>query len=272
MEALTDEIAGPRCVACDHESSRRDPFYYDWLGREFWVYRCPACTHQFLWPHVTPEDQRLIFDDQYFAHGGDWLQGPHRGEAYGTAEKLLRKEARYILKLLPIGYGRRLLDVGCAGGVLLDEARSAGFDVEGVEINPAMARQARLRFGLTVTTGRVEDVTRVPDMPLFDVVTLCDVLEHLPRPLATLRKLRHWMPAGGTLLIRGPLHNSAMAQAKEQARRLFRVVKRLPKYPLDANWFNPTSLKAMLKAAGFGRPDWCNRTPDFANAVAVAGP
>lgn len=257
------------CVACSAVGCETEPFYYLWHGRKLYIYRCPVCTHQFVWPSVTADDQATIYGNQYFARGGDWLQGMHRGMEYAQAEHLLRAEARQVLSRLPGGSGRRLLDVGCAGGVLLDEAQTAGFDVEGLEINRQMAEHAFVRFGVRVMNGRVEDVER-NGAPRFDVVTLCDVLEHIPRPLVTLQKLHRWMNPGGVVFVRGPLNNSPVAGAKEWLRRMAGVEKELPGYPLDANTFNPKSLTAALQTAGFSGVRWITQTRGFGEVVASA--
>ena len=56
--------------------------------------------------------------------------------------------------------------------------------------------------GLDVKTGELRAVTYVPDS--FDVVTLWDVIEHLPDPLATLSLVSGIMPTGGLLVLKTP--------------------------------------------------------------------
>ena len=74
---------------------------------------------------------------------------------YAAEEAGRRVSARQILRALrrhqaPPG---RLLDVGCACGFLLDEARQLGWAVEGIERSRWAAQVARTRFGLTVQKG-----------------------------------------------------------------------------------------------------------------------
>lgn len=93
-----------------------------------------------------------------------------------------------------------------------------------------------------------------------------------PTPLSivheVLRKIRGWMPGGASLLIRGPLSNRPITRLKEAIRRFVGPVKQLPGYPLDANVFNPRSMRAMLVTAGFTRVQiWSE--PDFANVLAA---
>jgi len=139
--------------------------------------------------------------------------------------------------MLPAKSGR-LLDIGCAGGTFLDEARTEGFEVAGIELNPSMAEHARATYHLDVMISRIEDVPLNTWSRAFDIVTLLDCLEHVPQPLAAIRKIHRWLRPGGHVFIRGPLSNSPIAIAKESLRRILGVAKRLPGYPLDANMFN----------------------------------
>ena len=112
---------------------------------------------------------------------------------------------------------------------------------------------------------------RVAGLAASHVVTLCDVLEHIPNPLVTLRKLHRWMNPGGLVFVRGPLNNSLITGVKEWLRRIAGVDKQLSGYPLDANTFNPKSLTAALQTAGFSGVRWVTQTAGFGEVVANAG-
>ncbi len=73
-----------------------------------------------------------------------------------------------------------LLDVGCALGFLLEEAVEHGFEACGVDQNAEVARLARERFGDRVWTGALGAEAFLGRD--FDVMTLFDVLEHVPDP------------------------------------------------------------------------------------------
>jgi SAM-dependent methyltransferase len=102
-----------------------------------------------------------------------------------------------LLASLPsAGGGRRVLDVGCAGGYLGAILASRGYRVTGID-SPGAARagfpesiellEADLDMGLPPLTGR------------FDFVICADVLEHLRRPAILLRDLRGVIATGGRL-------------------------------------------------------------------------
>ena len=253
------------CTVCA-QPAKPDPFFYLWKSRRFTIYRCTDCTHQFVYPSVTPQDQAEIYGDQYFSSEGDWVCGLI-GAGYVEANPQLRSEAREVLSMLPAPSGR-LLDVGCAGGVFLDEARSLNYTVVGIELNPSMAKHARETYNLDVRNSPIEDLAASEWEGAFDVVTLLDCLEHIPDPRAAMAKVANWLRPGGHTFIRGPLSDSPIARVKESVRRVLRISKQLPGYPLDANMFNRRSLERLLSDTGFAPPSWINARKDFANLLA----
>jgi 2-polyprenyl-3-methyl-5-hydroxy-6-metoxy-1,4-benzoquinol methylase len=92
----------------------------------------------------------------------------------------------------------RWLDVGAANGGFLVAARSQGFAIEGLELNPGMAAWAEEASYVTVHTSwkSIEG--------LFDVISLHDVIEHIEDPDAELRRLRTHLTATGFLILDTP--------------------------------------------------------------------
>src|SRR3954452_8073120 len=101
----------------------------------------------------------------------------------GTARRLLRAVGTSV----PRG---RLLDVGCGHGLLLDEARRAGWEVLGLELSRRAASHARERLGLRVRERTLAELAAEPEPPAFDAIVLADVLEHLDDPLDALDACR----------------------------------------------------------------------------------
>ena len=93
-----------------------------------------------------------------------------------------------------------LLDVGTGTGQFLSIAREC-FVVKGTEVSESAVRIATERYGLDVLRGQIEDVQFSSG---FDVVTLFHVLEHVPDPLATLRRCRELLNPGGILVAAVP--------------------------------------------------------------------
>ena len=75
---------------------------------------------------------------------------------------------------------RRLLDVGCHIGVMVELAQQRGWEAWGVEPSTWASEQARAR-GLHVVTGTLDGAEIPADY--FDVVTMWDVIEHFTDPV-----------------------------------------------------------------------------------------
>jgi len=107
-----------------------------------------------------------------------------------------------LARLLP-GGGRRVAEIGCGSGGLLEALAGLGTAV-GVEMDPALREIARAR-GLDVRAGSLPD-----DIPLeagrWDAACLFDVLEHVTDEAGALRACRRLLAPGGRLVVTVPAY------------------------------------------------------------------
>lgn len=132
---------------------------------------------------------------------GDYFSGGHAdGYAdYLGAEPVLRREFRRTVEFIRRRRdGGRLLDVGCAYGFFLQEAKHY-YDVAGIEIAEDAAAYCR-RQGLRVLTG-LADAGNLAQCGMVDVIVLLDVVEHLPSPRETLALCARQLDPGGILVM-----------------------------------------------------------------------
>ncbi|CAB4859155.1 MAG: methyltransferase domain-containing protein [Actinobacteria bacterium] len=119
-----------------------------------------------------------------------------------TGDRLLDMIAKYKP-------GGRLLDVGCGHGLLLDQAKKAGYDTMGLELSSANAAHARDELGLDVREVGLEDFL---DEQGFDVVVLADVIEHLTDPVSAIDHCKRLLAPGGVLCIVTPDPSARLAR------------------------------------------------------------
>jgi len=127
--------------------------------------------------------------------------GPAVGGPYAAlvAAHGLSESHRLVLAAVPDG--ARVLDVGCATGYLAAELGRRGCTVDGVEVDPVAAEQARAHCR-EVVVGDLEApathaaVERMLGGARPDVIICADVLEHLRDPWAVLSWLRTLLAAG----------------------------------------------------------------------------
>jgi SAM-dependent methyltransferase len=131
----------------------------------------------------------------------DYFSGA-RGDGYADyrgSESVLRREfARTVQFTRRFRSGGRLLEIGCAYGFFLEEARRF-YEVAGIEVAHAAAAFCRAR-GLSVIEEVAEESV-FARFGMLDVIILLDVIEHLPDPKSTLALCRQHLNPGGVIVI-----------------------------------------------------------------------
>jgi 2-polyprenyl-6-hydroxyphenyl methylase/3-demethylubiquinone-9 3-methyltransferase len=98
--------------------------------------------------------------------------------------------------------GKRVLDVGCGGGILSDSMARKGADVLGIDLASKALKVAQLH-ALEAQTPHVayREVpveTLAAEQPAaFDVVTCMEMLEHVPDPASVVRACSQLVKPGG---------------------------------------------------------------------------
>jgi len=146
----------------------------------------------------APSFDEGTFDEAYFTEISNYAG---RYDRYNPPHKI----AGYLREVRRLRPGGTLIDVGCAFGRFLQEARRH-YRCEGVDISAYALRLAR---------------ERLPDIPLhhqaietfhpgrtFDVATCFDVLEHIPDLDPALRCLRGLVAPGGVLAVAVPVYDT----------------------------------------------------------------
>lgn len=114
--------------------------------------------------------------------------------------RVKRVKAGGLVSFVPDG--GRVLEIGCANGVLLHEIRALrGCEVLGIEPDRALAARARDEFGINVFPGTLDGYR---ETGTFDLIILEHVLEHFDDPLAALAAVRRLLSPGGSAYIEVP--------------------------------------------------------------------
>lgn len=101
--------------------------------------------------------------------------------------------------------GRRVLDVGCGGGLLSEAMARHGATVTGIDMSPESLAVARLHLlesaPLAVDYREISAEDLADEMPQsFDVVTCMELLEHVPDPGRLVRSCARLAKPGGSVL------------------------------------------------------------------------
>jgi predicted TPR repeat methyltransferase len=167
-------------------------------------------------------------------------------EIPGSSHDVLRRRIR---ELPP---GRRLLDLGAAGGHLGRAVRDRCAYLAGVEPDPAVPASAHHGYD----EWHSADALSAGDWPgAFDVVVCADVLEHLPEPERLLARISRWLAPGGTLFVSLP----NVANLSVRASILFGRFRYAERGILDRThlrFYTLASGRELLEGAGFRVRDY----------------
>jgi 2-polyprenyl-6-hydroxyphenyl methylase/3-demethylubiquinone-9 3-methyltransferase len=150
--------------------------------------------------------------------------------------------------------GKRLLDIGCGGGILSEAMAQRGALVTGIDLGEAPLAVARLhllesRLDIHYERASAEDYAAV-HAGTYDIVTCLEMLEHVPDPAAIITACHRLLKPGGHLFVSTINRNpKAWLFAVVGAEYVLRM---LPRGTHDYGKFiKPSELAAWARASGF---------------------
>ena len=163
---------------------------------------CNQCTLVYENPRLTVGGLKRFYSQRSY-----YIQEPSQNPNSGYENYLVQctpaLQAEYFniaLRFSKVKSGR-FLDIGCGTGGVLAVAKSHGWEAVGLEISDWAVEQARAQ-GHTVINATLQQA-QFPDNQL-DVVSMFDVLEHLPTPVEYLKEVYRILRPGGVLVIETP--------------------------------------------------------------------
>lgn len=231
---LRFELDAYRSQDQDHELAH-------YSGQTLALVRCANCG--FGQPAALPTLPRF-FDRMYDQRWDeDWVAREFDADYKDVIFRTILRELEHRVRS-----GHRLLDVGAHAGRFLQLARDAGWDAEGIELNPRTAAFAASRTGLPVHQMNAHALA---DRGLrYDAVVLTDVLEHIPEPVALLTTIASLTNPGGAIAVKVPCGPSQVIKERVLAAVSSHRVT-LADNLVHVNHFSPRSLGLALSRAGF---------------------
>lgn len=225
---MTAVASGPDCLVC---GARND--FEPTLGQ---LARCRRCGFV-TWPEATGADLDQLYDEKYFTE----IDYP---DYLGNEAALRRSMQQHLRQMARHWRGRgTLLEIGCAYGFFLDEARRDFDRVIGVDIAATPVARARERLGVDALAGSFLE------LPLeersCDVVCMWDTIEHLPRPDLFLERIRRILRPDGCVFITTGDVGSFNARLRGASWRQIHP-------PSHVHYFSRQSMTQLLGRTGFG--------------------
>lgn len=193
------------------------------------VYMCDACQLAATLPQPASVEEQ--YDSSYF----EKYRKRHAFRIARAHDRLAKIE---LLK----GPGR-ILDIGASLGYFVEAALARGWDARGVEISDAAATEAKEQ-GLNVFSGELQDAGY--EECSFDCVTMWDMLEHAPSPVAHMREVHRILAPGGLVVIGTPDIGHWAFRFKKNEWRHLKPAEHL-------FYFAESTISKLLTETGFSR-------------------
>lgn len=194
------------CILCESEKITKLFTGNDLLHSikgEFELFECQNCKLVWLYPPLKDTELEKYYPEDYVSFP----------KAIDTEKNLLRKLDRQFgvskraKRVMQKGEkAGKILDVGCATGIFLNEMKKYGWDCYGIEPSAYAAHYAQEFFGIQVSNCLFED-NDYPDS-FFNVITMWDVLEHVPSPQLALDEVNRLLKPNGLLVLSMPNTNA----------------------------------------------------------------
>jgi 2-polyprenyl-6-hydroxyphenyl methylase/3-demethylubiquinone-9 3-methyltransferase len=149
--------------------------------------------------------------------------------------------------------GKKVVDIGCGGGILAESIAQSGADTTGIDLSEKALKVAELHaleVGANLTYRAISAEDLAQEQPeQYDVVTCMEMLEHVPDPASVVRACATLCKPGGTLffstLNRSPKSYLFAIIGAEYILRL------LPKGTHEyAKFIKPSELVTFTRSAG----------------------
>ena len=214
-----------------------ETYFSEWgKVQAYSILKCRACGIGLTAPFPTKEQLAELNSKNYPLE--------QRIQTYMSRQDYFeRRYKKYVANIKQVITDGCLLDVGCNIGLFMKVAREAGYAVKGVELNENCAAYGRKEFHLDIYSKYLEDIA-FPD-ETFDVITLFDILEHIPDIGSFVDELKRILKRNGLVVIQSPNFSSLMAELTKS----------------DWHWltppdhlyhFTPETLVRFLESRGFG--------------------
>lgn len=172
----------------------RHPLYRPVVDPTMTWMRCPDCEHVFTDGYFTSDAASVIFSST----NGHQQPGAGFEQSRAVSARIVERVAHYV-------EAGAWLDVGFGNGSLLFTAEEWGFEPMGLDLRPSSVEGLR-RLGFE---ARCVDVTDLDEPGRFAVISMADVLEHMPYPRAGLAAAHRLLRPDGMLFASMPNYDCA---------------------------------------------------------------
>lgn len=200
----------------------------------FHILRCGRCSLLFVGNKLSPQELNAYYEENSTVEDNYTYIDPKNIE---NLRFYYLKLANLISERVSCG---KILDIGCSAGYFLDCMH--GWERYGIERVSLYAEKAKVKYGDNIHLGTLEDYEGA--LGYFDVITLQDVLDHMPDPLQALNKCYALLKPGGLIVVK--VHDVSCLFARLLGQKFYAFIP-----PQHLIYFNKKNLIKMLNISGF---------------------
>jgi len=193
------------------------------------IISCEKCGYNHVVPIYTEEELEKFYENVY---------------PESTPSFLWYEKVENINRLKKVG---RVLDIGCWEGQQLEHFRKTGWECVGIELNKKAANIAMSK-GMDVYQISIREFFRQFADAKWDVINVAYVLEHIPKPIDFLIRLKSNLEKDGIIIVEVPNDFSPFQLAYIAERKIEPYWIALPDH---LNYFDRQGIENLVKRAGF---------------------
>lgn len=229
------------CPLCSEKTQR-----HMWEKNGAHYVECKNCGLVYENPRFSSDEFRAYYSQESYFIWKDKNAEPSGYLNYFSqcTPALVHEYFRILKRHSPRGRKIRYLDIGCGPGKLLTLALQNGWDSVGLEISKWAVDVGR-HDGLQIFEGTLLDA-KFPGES-FDVISMFDVLEHLPFPREYVTEIRRILKPGGVVVAETPNIRGIFAWHH------YREKSELVKPRAHICLYSPQTVNRLFRTGGFSR-------------------
>lgn len=229
-----------KCNICNTESAEEMQLFDDRYGYKgmFSGYKCESCGQFFLETSFTSKQITELYTD-YYPRSSLEVSSFKPYKEISRLNAWFSGDKRSAFRWVPENV--RVLDIGCGFAQTLGYHKNRGCEVYGVEADENVRKIANA-YDFNIDIG-VFDAQKY-NKDFFDYITMDQVIEHIEKPIDTLREIRSILKQNGKLIISTPNCNGWGA-------KIFKKKWINWHTPYHVNIFCPKSIKLAASESGF---------------------
>lgn len=231
--------------------------------------KCVKCSLVYETPRLSDDELKEFYSSETYYINKD-LERDTSGytDYFAQCSPALTKKYFEILAEQNRKVGEiRFLDIGSGPGGVVQAAKGVGWRAMGLELSSWAVAQGR-KLGVDIIEGTLQDASFSNGS--FDVISMFDVLEHLPYPIDYIREIYRILSPGGMVLVETPNVEGFFAK------HLYKENSDLVKPRAHICLYSPNTAKRLFDSVPFSEVNtatfpWCRQyTPGYFKSLVVS--